>query len=469
MKKLFIPIVAFVVLVCSCSKEASREESIDVKEEVEMVELSFSASTESTKALLDPDNHKSVSFSANDKIAIFKNGNKYEFTTEKGGSDAVFTGVIAKVDLDAEGDFYALFPYSNDATISDGTIENVTLAKYSKATAGTFASQQAIFVAKSSTTTLAFKSAVALLKITVPDGITDLNQLSIYNRAANNITGTFSVTPREDERPSVSVTSGYNTAGLNPNDGGSVISPGFYYIPVLPSNLTSGFDMKLSFNDPDDSFDGRAATGANLTFVAGKIYNLGAIRREKFLVIDGFENESISGSASTTWTGNYATVVSNPFKTTENNSNKVLLMDMSNRASNLGTSGFLDYTIPISGIKGFFGSLSVKVYYDGENGTQYGKRHNYYPRLKWNNSGDGIWPDQIDGNSISDKDSFDNAMTVGEWHTLTWTASKFSKSDLSSLSSLRIRFFVDENDDNLTTGADYGLYVCIDELTFYLK
>lgn len=428
-----------------------------------MVELSFTASTESTKALLDPDNHKSVSFSANDKIAIFKNGNKYEFTTEEGGSEAVFTGGITKGDLDAEGDFYALFPYSNDATISEGTITNVKLEKYSKATAGTFASQQAIFVAKSSTTTLAFKSAVALLKITVPDGITDLGQLSIYNRAANNITGIFSVTPHENERPSVSVTSGYNTAGLNPNDG--VISPGFYYIPVLPSTLTSGFDMKLSFNDPDDKFDGRAATGANLTFVAGKIYNLGAIRREKFLVIDSFENESISGSASTTWTGNYATVVSNPFKTTENNSNKVLLMDMHNRSSDSGTSGFLDYTIPISGIKSSFGSLSVKVYYDGEHGEQ----HNYYPRLRWNNSGDGKWPDQIDGNSISDKDSFDNAMTFGKWHTLTWTASKFSKDDLSSLISLRIRFFVDENDNNLTTGKGYGLYVCIDELTFYLK
>ena len=70
--------------------------------------------------------------------------------------------------------------------------------------------------------------------------------------------------------------------------------------------------MKLQFGNPK-VFDGRIATGSNLTFVAGKVYNLGTIRRENFFVMDGFENETVD-IKSTKWTGNDAFVRANPYK-----------------------------------------------------------------------------------------------------------------------------------------------------------
>lgn len=468
MKKFFISLFAIAALLSSCGKETAQKENsprtdIEPPQSVDMVEVHFTATTDLTKAALDGLN---VSFSPGDKIAIFKNGNKYQFTTTSGGANATFGGSISAADLAAEGDFYALFPYSDGAGISEGTITGVTLSKYSTRTVGSFAPQQAIFVAKSSTQDLVFKSAVALLKVTVPEGIDDLADIAVFNRISDltgAITGTFNVTPG-DAAPVVVVTAGNgdpHTAGLN---GGTFLA-GTYYIPVLPSTLTQGFDMKLEFKKSGDAFNGRLAIGSTITFEAGKVYNLGTIKRQRYFVIDGFEKETVNVK-SAKWTGNDAYVRANPFSAAENNSAKVLEMDMHQRASSSPTSGYLQYTIPIAStsFKQNFSSLSVKVYYDGT----YGTKHNYYPHLLWNKSGTATLPAKVNDADITDKDSFDAAMQAGKWNTFTWNASQFgSNTSLNSLTSLQIRFFVDWDNNGLTTGAGYGLYACIDELTFH--
>lgn len=466
MKKLSISFFVIALLVCSCAREFEQKTVEAPEQACEMVELTFNATADMTKAALDGFD---VSFSANDKISIFKNGTNYQFTTTEGGATASFSGSISAADLEAAGDFYALFPYSAAATISEGTISNVTLSKYSTAGAGTFAPQQAIFVAKSATTDLVFKSAVALLKITVPAGITDLKEIGIFNRQNTSapftgaITGVFSVTPGDGD-PVVEVTAKHgdpHTAGLNPAS--TYINPGVYYIPVLPSTLTNGFDMKLVFGT---EFTGRVATGSNLTFAAGRVYNLGTIRRERFFVMDGFENETVNVK-STKWTGNDAYVRTNPFATPAlgNSSSKVLEMDMHTRSAGSGTSGYLDYSIPISSssFRGFFTSLSIKVYY----GDTYGK-DDYYPRMLWNKAGDAKLPATVNGSAISDQASFDAAILKNEWNTFTWNSSQWGNTNLKDLSSLKIRFFVDWSNGSLTTGAGYSLYACIDELTFNL-
>jgi hypothetical protein len=469
MKK-FFALLAIAAVAFSCSEELSVEVTSE-NEGINLVPVTFTATADMTKAVLDG---LDVSFSAGDKIAIFKNGNKYQFTTAAGGANATFEGSIDAADIEAAGDYYALFPYSDAAGIDGGTITGVTLAKYSTATRGSFAPQQAIFVAKSSTTALTFKSAVALLKITVPDGITDLKEIAIFNRQNTSapftgaITGVFNVTPGEGY-PSVEVTGKHgdpHTAGLNPS--GSVFSSGDYYIPVLPSTLTKGFDMKLVFNDPSDSFTGRLAIGSELTFAAGKVYNLGAIRRQRFFVMDGFENETPDVKSSK-WTGNDVYVRTNPYSAPEygdNSSSKVLEMDMHTRGGSSATSGYLQYTIPISSTSfmGFFKSVSIKVYY----GDTYGK-DDYYPRLKWNKDGTATLPAEVNGSEIADKDSFDAAIQKNKWNTFTWNASQWAgKSNLSTLTSVEIRFFVDWSNGSLTTGAGYSLYCCIDDLTFNL-
>lgn len=467
MKKFFISLFAIAALLSSCGKETAQKENsprtdIETPQLADMVEVHFTATTDLTKAALDGLN---VSFSPGDKIAIFKNGNKYQFTTTSGGANATFGGSISAEDLAAEGDFYALFPYSDGAGISEGTITGVTLSKYSTRTVGSFAPQQAIFVAKSSTQDLVFMSAVALLKVTVPEGIDDLADIAVFNRISGltgAITGTFNVTPGDDA-PVVVVTAGNgdpHTAGLN----GGTFQAGTYYIPVLPSTLTQGFDMRLVFNKSGDAFNGRLAIGSEITFEAGKVYNLGTIKRQRYFVIDGFEKETV-GVKSTKWTGNDAYVRANPFSVAENNSAKVLEMDMHQRALGSSTSGYLQYTIPIAStsFKQYFSSLSVKVYYDGT----YGTKHDYCPHLLWNKSGTATRPAKVNDADITDDESFYAAMRDGKWNTFTWNASQFDSTNLTSLTSLQIRFFVDWDNNSLTTGQGYGLYACIDELTFH--
>lgn len=456
--KRIITSLALIATVLSCTQKEPVENVKVQPDDTNLVPVTFTAKADMTKAALV--NEVDVVFSAGDKIAVFKNGNRYEFVTEAGGANAVFTGSIASIDLSADGDFYALYPYS-EATIDNGTITGVTLSKYSTATAGSFYSKQAIFVAKSSTSELVFKSAVALLKLTVPEEVTDLKEIAIFNRQSSDlggsITGIFNVTPG-DGSPVVEVTAAHSTtephtAGLNAS---GVINPGTYYIPVLPSTLTSGFDMKLSFSD----FNGRAAIGKSLTFEAGKIYSLGTIKRDRFFVYSGFESETINVK-STTWTGNDVFVRSNPFVGSGNTSSKVLEMDMRTRSESSATSGYLDHTLTISSsaFKQFFTAISVKVYF-GED--------KYYPHFQWNKTGSEYKPAMIDGVPVSSKDEFDAAMTPNTWHTLTWTASQFEKSNLSSLTSMKIRYFVDWNKNSLKRADGYQLYACIDDVTFIL-
>ena len=173
MKKIFT-ILVMTAAVLSCSKEVSVDKTTAG---LNTIPMSFTVSCQDSKVFMNEDG-LSLSFAPGDRISVFADGTNYEFTTEEGGSTAVFSGEAAEAEI-----YYALYPYSEAATVENGTIKNITVSKSSAgAGTGSFNSQRAVLVAASTSNSPEFKHVMAFLKITVPEEITDLKEIVIFNR-----------------------------------------------------------------------------------------------------------------------------------------------------------------------------------------------------------------------------------------------------------------------------------------------
>ena len=445
------------------------EQIIEVVPEVKMVKLTFTASSDFTKTVLNPD--RSVSFSPGDIISVFANGTNYPFTTEDGGDIATFSGEMAEEDISAST-FYALFPYSASATIEGEVIQNVTLAKTSSPVANGYAPQQAIFVAKSSDKSFTFKPVCALLKITVPSGMTDLKAVDVFNRQSGldgSLTGTFDV-DMSGADPGVTVTADPYDPHTVTLQAASTYSPGVYYIPVLPAHLTYGIDLKMTYSG---SYVGRTATGVVMTLEAGNVYNLGVLKKTKEFIYSSFENGfAYSGE----YNGNDGiSIIDNPLQNSNNTSPKVLRLDMHTRSANSSISGYIDFSIsdtkfPISNsdrtFRKFFKTFKIKMYWGEINSENADLR--YYPQLYWDkNSSLKAHPARLNGATITDQASFDAAYRANDWNELEWDYSQFTdKNNWGWLSSVRIRNFVNWSDNGLKTGDGYNLIVHWDDVAF---
>ena len=442
MKKYMI-ILAVLATALSCAKEASIENDAQ-KGSAKLVPMTFTVSCD-TKAVLNNDG-LSVSFSAGDEIAIFANGNKHKFTTLEGGATAVFTGTGEVADT-----YYALFPYSEDAGISEGTITGVNLGTSNTVTQpGSFAPKHAIFVAKSDDFTLEFKSVVALLKLTVPESVTDLKDVAVFNRTLTPLTdaaisGTFNVTPG-DGAPTVVVTE-RNGDAETPHTSGivapseSYLASGDYYIPVLPATLTKGLDMKLTYSD----FIGRSANGTAFTLAAGSVYNLGTVKKINGHVYNSFEggvlNETITGGNTSS-----CSVVDNPLKNGNNSSNKVMKLDMTTRSEGSGTSGVIKINpinttrFPQTFFRTFFTKIQIKFYAAGDVYCPYGTidadQGKGYSEIR---------PSRINGVTFSSEDEYINAFKTDDWNILEWDYSSIgvdNNSKKQNMVNFQFRLFV---------------------------
>ena len=468
MKKTII-LIAALAAALSCTKEIQSDIEPG-KVEDNTVPMSFSVSCDdNTKAFLNAD--RTVSFAAGDRISIFAGGNNYEFTTEEGGLNAVFTGSAEVAET-----YYALYPYSADATIDGGVIRNVTISQSTVGTGtGTFNSQKAVMVAVSTTNSLKFKQVTALLKITVPEDITDLKEVIVFNRdngssnTAGAITGTFDVTPALDGAPVINVTDPkFQTGFVGPSGSSSPVPAGDYYLPVLPAQLTAkkGIDLKLTFMD---SFVGRAFNGRGLKLERANVYNLGTVKKTTDFVFDGFESGSAISGDDYTGNTNALSVVENPFKTTVNGSNYVLKNDMS--GSTGGTSGYIQvktasdngYTKFPSAVRSNYDKIRVKMYL-GTNA--------YYPRAR-RGSDAAVRPALLNGVSFDTEAAWNAAVKTNDWNVLEWNISQLVSSwtNMSNMQTIEFRPFVNWDGSNVS-GFDEitnNRLIYVDDFTFVLK
>ncbi len=455
MKK-YLFFAAFAVMSMACTKDAIQIHTDN--NEKQLVELSFTAFAPDTRVAMGSD--RKVSFVAGDKISVFANGTNYEFTTTEGGAAATFTGTA-----ESASTYYALYPYQSDATIEGGVIKNIAISKGSAGTGvGNFNSKKAVSVAVTDGDSFNFKQVCALLMFDIPATVTDLKEIVVFNRASaitGSLAGTFSVTPSSSAAPVVEVT----TAEGNPHQAGmtaenTYFETGKYYLPVLPANLTQGLDMKFIYADGTL----RAFSNKVVQLESGKVYNMGTIVKTDRFVYNSFENNNFNEEYTGNKIGgvNVLKIVENPYKTTTNNSNYVMVNDMS--TDDWANSGYFQTTLGSkfpSGARGDYATITMKMYW----GTD-----EIYPRFLWNKGGTATLPARLNGETFSSEDDWKAKIRTSDWNVLEWDASQFSKTSFSDLQSFQVRCWVTYS--NATTSRDdvkYHHIAWIDDITFVVK
>ena len=204
------------------------------------------------------DNMKKVKFDPDDKISIFSAHNtNVPFTTTSGGASATFTGTATAGDPT----YYAVYPYTAGLTLSGTTISGVKIPMSQNAAATlTCGWDPAAPIAYATTTgtSLQFHNACALLKINNDGGLAHEIEVSC-NEA---LTGTFSLDTSSGTLSSGS-TKKFARAEAVPS--GKTI-----YIAIAPGEKTN---FTVNWMGEYD-YKTKHKTSA-VTFVAGKIYDLG--------------------------------------------------------------------------------------------------------------------------------------------------------------------------------------------------
>ena len=234
---------ALVVLAASCVKENAPESS--EKTTVNYVPMEFTSSVE-TKTVLAADGK--VNWLAGDRISIFDNSataethnNSFETT-----GDGSFTGEVPE---DAS-EFYALYPYREASSLTDGAI-SINLPAEQTATLGSFADDLAIMVAKADEQgKLAFKNVCSHIKFTLAEELTDVKSITLMGNKAEILAGPATVDMSDgDPKITVSITNSAQTYVTLRNSDGTALTPGDYYFTVLPVTFTEGFTVILSKMD----------------------------------------------------------------------------------------------------------------------------------------------------------------------------------------------------------------------------
>ena len=253
MKKFIFMAVAGMLALSSCSNDDN-----DVQNAPRQMTFTAGFGDEAqTRATL---NGKKVSFDKNDAISILSaNNTNTKFTTTAGGASATFTGTATN-----DSKFYAVYPYTAGLALSGTTISGVTIPYIqSGAATSTYDWDPTAPIAYATTTgtSLQFKNACALLKITNDRG--DAMRIEVSCNEA--LTGTFSL----DTSSGALLGSGGTRAVARVMN---VPSDKTIYIAIAPGEKTyfTALWMAADYNSYA-SKDKMSTT----TFEAGKIYDLG--------------------------------------------------------------------------------------------------------------------------------------------------------------------------------------------------
>ena len=213
-------------------------------------------------------------FAANDEISILsaKNTNT-QFTTSAGGASATFSGTAAD-----DSKFYAVYPYTAGLTLSGDVISGIVIPTSqwnsgwnSNSDFSGWDPKAPIAYATTTGSSLTFQNACAILKVTFPFA----NFWGRFTISANEpLAGTFSLdtstgtlTPTPGNTTVTVGTDSYDSSGISTYSSGKTV-----YVAIAPGTYT-GFNLHI-YNEWND--DKSITKSGNVTFEAGKIYDLGS-------------------------------------------------------------------------------------------------------------------------------------------------------------------------------------------------
>lgn len=263
-----------IMMLASCSEDAYDDGSDGTK-----VPMEFSASVEATRTVLE--NKGSVSWEAGDAISLFDpSGNNNMFTTSLGGESVIFRGTA----VNADGKYYALYPYDANANLS-GSVFTTMLPAQQSAREGSFSSMlnPSVAVADGADSSLEFKNTCAVVKfsfeVTVPD---EISKVVFSGNNGEPLAGSLQI---DADSPSAVVLADGASSEIELS--GTLISGTDYYFVVGPCSLENGFTITF-FNSEGKAWSRVGTNPASLK--SGYILDLGKITVGNFSsceLIDG--------------------------------------------------------------------------------------------------------------------------------------------------------------------------------------
>lgn len=218
----------------SCSLEENAEPVVD-----SVVPMEFSADAAATRTAITDGN--AVIWSEDDAISVFDGAGNHKFTAGTAGSTTTkFSGEAES----GKETYYALYPYSADASLAGTTIHSVLPANQYSTADGTFDTMLAPAVAKAEENgNLIFHNVAGLVKFTFT-GAGDRAVKSISMTADQSLTGSYSVDMSGEEFSAVATASA--SAGETPAVSGITLTAkegnlaaGPYYLVALPGTYSN--------------------------------------------------------------------------------------------------------------------------------------------------------------------------------------------------------------------------------------
>lgn len=276
MKKNLIILAGMAVLISavSCSIEENKIDPIPADPRVPMT---FTAG-EFTKTSLDPDKENAVYWSEGDAISIFDGTNNNEFTLTEGAGTA-----SAKFEGEAVPNqtYYALYPYSETASLSGTTITSSLPAEqqYVGATFDTMLNPSVAVADENNN--LAFHNVASILQINV-SGLQSKSVREIQISADKSLTGEYTVAMSNTEPYAAVASTGTEISGLRllvdsadmetePNSNGSISC----YAVVLPGTYAN---LKISVIYSDNSYSEKSFENVTLVASDGNYVNVDAFQ-----------------------------------------------------------------------------------------------------------------------------------------------------------------------------------------------
>ena len=232
-KNLFIATALLALAACT------REMNIDTQGG----DMTITARTETsaeTRTVVEGETH--VYWEPGDEIKVFAGGNSGKFTTDITASAATaeFKGTLGVAN---GADIWAVYPYSQDATFSDGTITTV-LPSEQVARAGSFGKDMNLAIAHSTTSDLQFYNVCGGACFSVTNK--GIKAVSFKSINGESLAGKVQVTFEEGKPIIKRVIDGTEEVTVHAPDGEFV--PGeFYFAVMLPQELAAG--IVVSYKD----------------------------------------------------------------------------------------------------------------------------------------------------------------------------------------------------------------------------
>lgn len=454
----FCAVTAIAMCAVSCTKEEQKGNE-NYGEVSKLSPMEFTTENPDTRTYLEG---KSVKWSPEDKIGIFDGSGNRTFTVDA-EQKGIFTGEAAEAET-----YYAIYPYNSDATFADGKITYKKSWSSHWCAPNNFPKESAVLAAKADGNHLQFKHLCAYFKITIPEN-SDVWQVVVFSAGNRPISGTFELTFEADGTPVINPLSisgeQFGQAGISApnNSDGKNFEPGDYYIPVLPVELSSGFNLKITHRDESVT---RVHTGKSVKLTAGKIINLGTVKKTDAFTFDNFESGELSKTRfqrgnDGIYSGDNIGVIPNPQKGNGNDSEYVLDDNMS--GSNTSTSGFFNITFPSTefsnAVKSHYNAIRMKVWM----GTS-----DYYPMLCWGkDSTKKKLPSKVNGKDVSTPEEFKAAIYTDKWNVFEWnTVTCWEKTSFDGTSYAQLRPFQNASGGNTATGDNYSRSMLFDDIQF---